>query len=305
MNEPKSLLDSDGNPIKEHPDAPPPTERTKERKQEEEDFISVIIKRSDAAQRHPDDTLEKAIEEGSEQLKRPAVSLWLSSMAGGMIVGFSAMAVAVMVTLTHPLENVLLTRLASALVYPLGFVICIMSGAQLFTEHTATSMYPFLDRRSTFPKLLRLWSIVIAGNLIGAAIIGFLLSIADNVVKAKEGYLLIGEHLTEYSFESLFVSAVLAGWLMALGAWLVLATPPDSSQIMVVFIVTFVIGLGGLHHSIAGSAEMFTAWFIGDKHTPYEVFRFIGIALLGNTFGGSIFVAVLNYAHIRQTQVSE
>ncbi|MCA9039382.1 MAG: formate/nitrite transporter family protein [Planctomycetaceae bacterium] len=305
MNEPKHVLDATGQPIEETQNAPPPTERTRERKLEEETFVSVIVKRSDAALRHPDDTLEKAITEGNEQLKRKTVSLWLSSMAGGMIVGFSAMAVAVMTTLTHPFDNPLLTRLACAAVYPLGFVICIMGGAQLFTEHTATAIYPVLDRRNSIMRLLRLWLIVITGNLIGAAIIALLLSGVDDVIQAKEGYLLIGKHLTEFSSVSLFVSSLLAGWLMALGAWLVLSTPPNSSQIISVFIVTFLIGLGGLHHSIAGSAEMFTAWFIGDKYTASQVVRFISLALLGNTFGGSIFVGVLNYAHIRHTQVMD
>ncbi|MAT15039.1 MAG: formate transporter [Planctomyces sp.] len=307
MNEPTkpSLLDTDGKPLQNNHDAPPPTERTKEREKEEDTFVSVIVKRSDAAMRHPDDTLEKAITEGTEQLKRKAVSLWLSSVAGGMIVGFSAMAVAVMTTLTLPLDNPLLTRLSQALVYPTGFIICIMGGAQLFTEHTATAIYPILDRRHSIYRLLRLWTIVIAGNLIGAGIIATLLFKVDTVVGAREGYILIGKHLTEYEFGPLFLSAILAGWLMALGAWLVLATAPDSSQIFVVYIVTFLIGLGGLHHSIAGSAEMFTAWFIGDKRTPDEVFSFIATALAGNMVGGSIFVGVLNYAHIRHTQVSE
>lgn len=307
MNEPhqSSLVDSEGNPLENNHSSPPPTERTKERIKEEDTFVSVIVKRSDAAMRHPDDTLEKAIIEGSEQLKRKAISLGLSSVAGGMIVGFSAMAVAVMTTLTLPLENPLLTRLSQALVYPTGFIICIMGGAQLFTEHTATAIYPILDRRSSISRLLRLWSIVIAGNLIGAAVIATLLSQVDNVVKAREGYILIGKHLTEYEFGSLFLSAILAGWLMALGAWLVLSAAPDSSQIFVVYIVTFLIGLGGFHHSIAGSAEMFTAWFIGDKRTTQEVFSFIATALAGNMVGGSVFVGVLNYAHIRHTQTSE
>jgi len=98
------------------------------------------------------------------------------------------------------------------------------------------------------------------------------------------------------------LSALLAGWLMALGAWLILATPPTVSQIVSIYIVTFLIGLGGLHHSIAGAVEIFTAAFVSDDITTLRVIRFIGVALLGNLIGGSVFVAVLNYAHIRETR---
>jgi formate/nitrite transporter FocA (FNT family) len=283
-------------------DESPATERKIQREHEETRFLPVIIKRSDQVMRHPDDTLEHAITEGLEQLGRGAFSLTLSALAAGMIVGFSAMAVAVVTTLTAPFEIELLTRVATAVVYPTGFVVCVMSGAQLFTEHTATAVYPVLDRRSTVWQMLRLWILVAIGNLLGAVLIAALLSRVDAVVYAHEGYVLIGHHLTQFDSSTLFLSAMVAGWLMALGAWLVMATPPTFSQIASIFIVTFLIGIGGLHHSIAGSAEMMTAYFISDEFTLAQAGNFVLIALLGNLCGGSIFVAVLNYGHIRRTQ---
>ncbi len=89
---------------------------------------------------------------------------------------------------------------------------------------------------------------------------------------------------------------------MALGAWLVMATQPTMSQIISVYIVTFIIGIGGLHHSIAGSVEIFTAYLISDFFTLLQILKFIALAIVGNLVGGSIFVALLNYAHIRETQ---
>ena len=278
------------------------TDRGVERDREDERYIPVIVKRSDEVRRHPDDALEKAIEEGLEQLNRPAVSIALSSMAAGLIVGFSAMAVAVVTVVAAPLESAMITRLATAFVYPLGFVVCVMSGALLYTEHTATAVYPILDRQASVRQLVRLWSMIITGNLVGAAAVAGLLTLADSVIHARSGYVAIGQHLVQYDTVSLIVSAVLAGWLMALGAWLVVSTPPDVSQVAVIYIVTFLIGLGGLHHSIAGSAEMFTALFVSDHFTSGQAARFILLALFGNLIGGSVFVGVLNYAHIRHTQ---
>ena len=62
------------------------------------------------------------------------------------------------------------------------------------------------------------------------------------------------------------------------------------------------IGIGGLHHSIAGAIEMLTAFLAGDKFTPAQIASFLGAVLLGNLIGGSIFVAILNYTHVRRTQ---
>lgn len=284
------------------------TERKKERRREDERFESVIVKRTDEARRHPDDILEAAIEEGKEQLERPFLSLGLSAVAAGLILGFTAMSVAVVHAATAGLDAPLVTRLAAAVVYPLGFVVCIMSATELFTEHTATAVYPVLDRRNRIWQLLRLWGIVGAGNLVGAVGTAFLLSLAEEVVDAREGFLAVGHHLVGVDTWPLIASSILAGWLMALGAWLILATPPAVSQMVSIYIVTFLIGIGGLHHSIAGAAELFTAVTIsggfGGDFTLQQVVRFLALAMGGNLVGGSLFVAGLNYGHIRESRVA-
>jgi formate/nitrite transporter FocA (FNT family) len=90
---------------------------------------------------------------------------------------------------------------------------------------------------------------------------------------------------------------------MALGAWLAVGSRRTIAQITVIYLVTFLIGAGGLHHSIAGSVEMFTAMFPSSGFTTTMTVRFVGIALLGNLIGGSCFVALPNYAHIRHVNI--
>jgi formate/nitrite transporter FocA (FNT family) len=273
-------------------------ERGKERIKESNDYVPVIVKRVDETFRHPDDILEMAISEGLEQLERPALALFFSSIAAGMIICFTVMAVGVMASIVGDLDTGF-NRILVAAVYPLGFVLCILSRTQLFTEHTATAFYPVLDKRAKLQTMLRLWAIVIAGNLTGGLISAGLLGAADGVIHAADGYLIIAQHMLTYDNGTLFVSAILAGWLMALGAWTILSTCSTASQIMCIYIVTFVIGVGGLHHSIAGSVELFVALFTSNSLNISDVVRAIGIILLGNAVGGSIFVALLNHSHIR------
>jgi formate/nitrite transporter FocA (FNT family) len=281
------------------------TERQSEREQEDRTFTPVIIKRNDQATRHPDDTLALAIREGAEQAKRPALSLLLSAVAAGAILAFTALAVGVMSEVTGPDAGPILERLSRALVYPLGFVLCLMSGTQLFTEHTALAVYPVLDRECRFVAMLRIWGLVLAGNLLGCLLGAALLWAASDVVDADGGFAAVAEHTLAFGALDTLLSAVLAGWLMALGGWLLLATPPDVSQIVVIYMVTFLIGLGGLHHSIAGATELMVARFTGAEVPLGGAAATIGLAVLGNLAGGALFVAVLNYGYVRQTQVRE
>lgn len=293
----QSIVTSSGEPISSETK----TDRSRERHQENTEFVSVIVKRTDETFRHPDDILEKAIGEGLEQISRPGISLFLSAVAGGMILCFTVLAVAVVASLV-PDTSEGIGRVAVAAAYPLGFVLCILSRTQLFTEHTATAVYPILDNRAPIKKLFRLWGIVVVGNLLGGLVSANLLISVEKVVHAGEGYAILAEHIMGYPKHTLFVSAILAGWLMALGAWIVLATHSTLSQIVSIYMVTFIIGLGGLHHSIAGSIELFAAYINSDAIAFWSLPPVILTILGGNLVGGSVFVAVLNYGHIRHSQ---
>ena len=278
------------------------TKRQRQRLEEDREYTSVIVKRSDEQRRHPDDVLELAIQTGLEQLTRRNVSLFLSSITAGLILGFTAMAVG----LAHKEVGLLglhaLERFIPALVYPLGFVMCILGGTQLFTEHTAMAVYPVMDRVASVRMLLRLWGIVLLGNLAGAFLSACLLAGAEPVIQVGTGYAAVGAHLVEWDLFPLLMSAVLAGWLMALGGWLLLSATSTIGQFLCIYMVTFLIGLGGLHHSIAGAAEIFADLLTSQAHHPLDAFRFLAIAIVGNLMGGSVFVAALNYTQIRRTQ---
>lgn len=269
-------------------------------KHEDQNYVPVIIKRNDVT-RHPYDILERAIAEGHEQHKRSKLSLFLSAIAAGLILGFAAMCVAVMTEIFPPHDNPLLSRFMVALVYPLGFIVCILSGTQLFTEQTATAVYTVLDGKDSISSLHKVWFLVLAGNFVGTFASSSIISLAIEVIGAADGYIQVAKHVTHFGFGETFVSALLAGWLMAQGGWLIKATTASSGQIICIFVVTFIIGIGGLHHSIAGSAEIFSAHMISDDLEVSKSLYTLLSAVLGNLIGGSLFVAVLNYGHIKKT----
>lgn len=274
--------------------------RHSEKKEEDRSYVPIIIKRNDESIRHPYDTLVKAIHEGGKQHIRSKGSLFLSAMAAGLILGFAAMCVAIVAQIIPDTVDPMIERLGMAVVYPLGFIVCIMSGTQLFTEQTAMAVFPVLDKKKTISSLLILWVIVLGGNLFGTLCSSFLISLAEGVIHAKEGFVQVAHHITSYSALEIFISAILAGWLMAQGGWLILATSPGTSQLICIYIVTFIIGLGGLHHSIAGSAEVFSGMIYSDSISFALCFKFLSSSVMGNLIGGSFFVATLNYGHIKQ-----
>jgi formate/nitrite transporter FocA (FNT family) len=245
--------------------------------------------------------LRHEIEEGLDALERPLLGLSLSGLSAGLDIGFSLFLMAVALSqsegaLPKPIEKLLIANL-----YSVGFLFVILGRSELFTEQTTLAVLPTLAGRSSVRALLRLWAVVWIANEVGAAIfaglatlIGPSLGVIDPKVFGE-----IAHRMTDHPSRAIFMSAILAGWLMGLVSWLVAAGRDTISQIVMVWLVTTAIGYAGLHHVILGSVEVFAGVFSGHAIGLVDVGRFLLWATLGNILGGAVFVAVLKYGLAR------
>ena len=103
---------------------------------------------------------------GDEEMARPVISLWWSGVAAGLSISFSLLAEAVLYT--H-LPDQPWRPLVSNLGYSVGFIMVVLSRQQLFTENTITVVLPVMADFTyrNFGKLCRLWTIVLAANIVG------------------------------------------------------------------------------------------------------------------------------------------
>jgi formate/nitrite transporter FocA (FNT family) len=171
----------------------------------------------------------------------------------------------------------------------------------LFTEQTTSAVLPVLARRGSLLQLARLWSLVLIGNVAGGALFALFLSTLGphlHIVSA-DAFGAIARKLLDVPWWTMWGSAVVAGWLMGLLAWLMAASRDTIGQIVFVLLTTFLIGIAGFHHSIAGTIEILLALFAGAGPTWADYGRFISAAAVGNAVGGALFVAALKFGHVR------
>ena len=241
--------------------------------------------------------LKEQICEGQEVYKRSTSSILLSSLTAGLEIGFSYLLMCSMFYYyTDKMPEEGLFKIL-AFVYPLGFILVVLGQSILFTEQTSLLTLPVLNRQRDLKSLLRLWGLVILGNLIGGYLIGMVLIwIGPKLgIFDHETIRAIGEHVAHYESWVIVVSAILAGWMMGLLSWLITSSKDTISRIVIIFIITATMAFTGLHHSIIGNIEIFTAMIVGSEVTFPEYLRVQSLALLGNAIGGAFFVALLKY----------
>ncbi|WP_421997735.1 formate/nitrite transporter family protein [Reyranella sp.] len=235
-------------------------------------------------------------EAGVEELERPFGSMLWSGLAAGLSISFSLLAQAIL--MLH-LPDSTWRPLVVGLGYPVGFLMVILSRQQLFTESTITLVLPVLSRPSR-PHLLRLlqvWGLVlganVAGTLVAAAFCSFTPAVPDEI---RTGMLQISRHALDHGWWEMLFRAISAGFLMAALVWLIPSS--KGAEFLVIAMMTYLIGVGGFAHIVAGSLEAFMLVLGGELDIGQMLIGFALPTLLGNVFGGTALFALISYAQV-------
>lgn len=237
--------------------------------------------------------LETVVEDGRKELDRASAGLAFSGFAAGLNISFGAVAMAVVGSMTGGIG------LAALLVYPIGFLIVIIGRAQLFTENTVTPVVVVLSNSSRLPNMIRLWVVILASNLLGAA--AFAATAYYAKILDPSALSLIFEEVSkkiDYGFATMVVKGIFGGWIVALIAWMVAASRDTISQVFFIYGLAFLIPAAGLPHCVAGSSEALMSVFAGESSWGDYWMGFLLPATIGNILGGVFLVTLLNYGQV-------
>ena len=239
---------------------------------------------------------EAILREGKDELTRPWSALAFSGLAAGLSMGFSMVAEGL---LTAALPDTPWRPLISKFGYSVGFLIVVLGRQQLFTENTLTPILPFLQDRKlqTLFEVSRLWGVVLLANLVGAFLFALIATVTHIFPPGTHAaFREISAGLHQAGFGTTFTRAVFAGWLIALMVWLLPFA--ETARVTVIIIVTYLIGLGGFNHIIAGSVEALYQLLQGELGFLPLLWGFFLPTLLGNIVGGLALVTAINHAQV-------
>lgn len=237
-------------------------------------------------------------EEGEIEMQRPFLALWWSGIAAGIAIGMSPIAAACFRAI---MGDTPAGALLEPLGYSAGFVLVILARQQLFTENTITTVLPLMSNLSVsrFAQTARVWGIVLAANLVGALICAVFLTYGGFLPDQIQTALIeISVHAIDRAPLTLFTGGIVAGWLIATLVWVLPET--EGSKLLTIVFVTYLIGITGSSHIVAGGVE---AWILILGGTMSPIDALVGFAiptLIANIIGGTALFALISYAQVKQ-----
>lgn len=246
---------------------------------------------------------EQIRQDGEKELERDSVALLWSAIAAGLSMGASLMAKGIFQTHLGDAPGAFLLE---NLGYTFGFIIVIMARQQLFTENTVTAVLPVMHKPSgsNFLLLLRLWGMVLLGNLIGtglAALAFAHMPVFDDATRLAFTH--ISEKVMANPPAEMFANAVIAGWIIATMVWMFPSA--GAAKILVIILMTWLVALGDLSHIVVGSVEVWYLVFTGALPWQEFIWPFALPTLAGNIIGGTFIFALISHAQIRNDMSNE
>jgi formate/nitrite transporter len=258
---------------------------------------------------------------GAEKARRDALGLIVLGVLAGAFIALGAVFLTVVMTGAEELPWGV-ARLLGGIVFSLGLILVIVGGAELFTGD-ALMVVAYAGRRITLGAMLRAWSLVYLGNVIGtlgtAALVFLAAQYGFSGGAVGKTALSIAAAKAALPTIELFFLALLCNVLVCLAVWMSLGARDTAGKVAVIVppIAAFV--AAGFEHSIANvyflpyglaiktwaPAEFWTA--IGQAASSYPALTAAGalhnivVATVGNLIGGSVLVgAVYWFVYLRR-----
>ncbi|WGV21515.1 MULTISPECIES: formate/nitrite transporter family protein [unclassified Pseudomonas] len=235
--------------------------------------------------------------QGDQELERTLAALWWSALAAGLSMGLSLMAMGLFYARLPEGDS---AQAIASIGYSAGFLAVILARQQLFTENTLTAVLPVMTAPTlaNFGRLLRLWSVVLLGNLAGTLLVAWVmleLPIFDS--KTDVAFLEVGRKVMENDVSQMFAKGIVSGWMIATMVWMIPSM--EHAKIWIILMITYLMALGDFTHIVVGSVEVSYLVWAGDETWSSFWLEFALPTLAGNIIGGSFIFGLISHAQVR------
>ena len=188
---------------------------------------------------------------GAAKAKLPVPKMFVLAIFAGMFIAFGAYGSQV-VGINGGTEPA--AKLMGALIFPVGLLMVIMAGAELFTGNSLI-IISVLDKKATIGGMFKNWAIVYLGNFVGSIFVAAMLTyshayslfggtLAESVVNTARNKVML-------TLPDAFLKAILCNILVCIAVWISFSAEDVAGKILGLYLPIVLFVASGYEHSIA------------------------------------------------------
>ena len=245
--------------------------------------------------KNPTDVISNALENGRNKANMRTQRLIILSILGGAYIALGG-ALSLIAGYGFPESPAALQKIISGCVFPIGLILIVILGGELFTGNNAMLIPAFMNRDYGIGAVVRNWTIVYFGNFMGALAFAWLMVYLTGLTAGDpyhSAIIKVAETKVSLSWLTVFLRGIGANWCVCLAVWLAMSGKRLAEKMLACWLPVMAFVVLGYEHCIANmffiplgmmeGADVSTGAFILNNLVP---------ATLGNIVGGAIFVGM-------------
>lgn len=202
-------------------------------------------------------------------------------------------------------ENPALQKLLCGAMFPIGLILVVTLGAELFTGNNAMLIPAYMTRQCSLMDIVRNWVMVYLGNFVGAVAFTFILVYYAGLTDAeiyRNAAIGIAQAKVSMSWGVVFVKGIGANWCVCMGVWMALTARSFTGKILGCWIPVMAFVVFGYEHCIANMFYFPLGMLHGaDVSIMQAITRNMIPSTLGNIVGGALMIGTLKtYIHFKK-----
>lgn len=197
------------------------------------------------------EVIEQNIQNGIKKTNLTTKKLILLGIAAGFFIGIGAEASSLAM---HGISNVGLARTVAGAVFPIGLMLIVLLGGELFTGNCLISMAVY-DKKVKLKGMIRNLTIVYISNFIGAALMAWMINNCGqlNFSDGGAGAFTIKVALGKVGIDPIqaIISGILCNVLVCLAIFMAATAKDVAGKCIAIFFPIFVFVISGFEHCVA------------------------------------------------------
>lgn len=240
----------------------------------------------------PKEIVNAMINVGVVKANLKTSSMIYLGILAGMYIGFGGLANTI---ISQTLGNIDpgLAKFAGAAVFPVGLILVVVAGAELFTGNNLMTL-AVMNKKITLTQMFRNWGVVWISNLIGSVLLALIVFYGD-VLGGDAGTkaIAIAESKASLDIMTLIFRGILCNIIVVLAVWIATSAQDVISKLFACWFPIMLFVLCGFEHSVANMFFIPMGMLLGAKVTMASLIKNLVFVTIGNIIGGAIIIPFL------------
>lgn len=244
-------------------------------------------------------SVESLAESGVVKARMNFLALFIASIMAGIYISLGFLLSVTCASSFNPNTSFSIFRMVLGAVFPLGLIMVVIGGAELWTGNVQLILYPKLLGKISFRELIYNWILSYNGNFLGSIIAVQLLSYATGLISnpnIMQCINLISKSKLNLTFQEALLRGLGCNILVNVAIWLSARASDTSGKILGIWFPIFAFVTIGFEHSIA-NMWVIPASIILNGGGVEEWKNFMNSNLLPVTIGNCVGGVIVAFYH--------